>query len=89
VAGGVLNLAGITVFKANNGVIEIPNETQIKGITDTQDIFIDQASFDVNTNKLTLETVTGNQITVDLSSLSNKLTGTASQDATALAIALG
>jgi hypothetical protein len=89
VAGGVLNLAGITVFKANNGVIEIPNGTQIKGITDTSDTFLDTATFDVSTNILQLVTTDGNAVNVDLSSLSNKLIGTASQDATALAIALG
>ncbi|MEK9694157.1 MAG: hypothetical protein VW270_00255 [Candidatus Poseidoniales archaeon] len=88
-AGGVLNLAGITVFKANNGVIEIPNGTQIKGVTDVSDTFLSTATFDVSTNMLQLTTTDGNAITVDLSSLSNKLIGTASQDATALAIALG
>lgn len=84
-SGGVLNLAGITVFAANNGVIEIPDGTQIKGITDLDDEFVNSASYDVSTQKLTIETSNGNSVTVDLS----QLIGTASQDATALAIALG
>lgn len=84
-AGGVLNLAGITVFAANNGVIEIPEGTQIRGVTDVEDEFVNNASYDASTKKLTLETSSGNTIQVDLS----QLIGTASQDATALAIALG
>ena len=84
-AGGVLNLAGITVFAANNGVIEIPEGTQIRGVTDVEDEFVNRASYDASTNQLTLETSSGNSIQVDLS----QLIGTASQDATALAIALG
>lgn len=84
-AGGVLNLAGITVFAANNGVIEIPEGTQIRGVTDVEDEFVHSASYDASTNQLTLETSSGNSIQVDLS----QLIGTASQDATALAIALG
>ena len=84
-AGGVLNLAGITVFAANNGVIEIPEGTQIRGVTDVEDEFVNSASYDASKNQLTLETSSGNTIQVDLS----QLIGTASQDATALAIALG
>lgn len=86
-AGGVLNLAGITVFQANNGIIEIPSDTKIKGVND--DNFLNTASFDVSTNTLELKTTKGDVVSVDLTTLSTDIQSSASSDATALAIALG
>lgn len=83
--GGVLNLDGQTIFQSNNGIIEIPPTTFIRGISDLFDVFINNASFDVQTNTLVLQTNDGTLINVDLSTLQS----TADGDATALAIALG
>lgn len=87
--GGVLNLDGQTIFQSNNGIIEIPSTTFIKGISDLFDVFINNASFNVSTNILTLQTNNGQLVSVDLSDLQDEITQTVSGDATALAIALG
>lgn len=87
--GGVLNLDGQTIFFSNNGIIEIPPTTFIKGISDLQDVRLNSASFDTQTSTITLTTTNGNTVTVDISSLSANVTETATNDATALAIALG
>ncbi|NDB78501.1 hypothetical protein EB155_01430 [archaeon] len=87
--GGVLNLDGQTIFQSNNGIIEIPPTTFIRGISDLFDVFINNASFDIQTNTLTLQTNNGTLINVDLSTLSDEIVQTAEGDATALAIALG
>lgn len=87
--GGVLNLDGQTIFQSNNGIIEIPSTTFIKGISDLFDVFVNSASFNAQTNILTLTTNNGNLVNVDLSDLQDEITQTASGDATALAIALG
>lgn len=86
--GGVLNLDGQTIFQSNNGIIEIPSSTFIRGISDLADIHLNNAAFNVQTNILTLNTSSGNTISVDLSSLSGGV-APADSDATALAIALG
>ncbi len=85
--GGILNLDGQTIFQSNNGIIEIPSSTYIKGISDLTSINLNNASFDVATNILTLYVNDGNTYTVDLSSLDGG--AVADSDATALAIALG
>lgn len=85
--GGILNLDGQTIFQSNNGIIEIPSSTYIKGISDLTSINLNNASFDVATNILTLYVNDGNTYTVDLSSLDSG--AVADSDATALAIALG
>jgi len=88
-AKGILNLDGTTIFRSNNGIIEIPPETFIKGISDSFDVYISAASFDNVTKTLTLETNSGNTFHVNLNTLSTGIVRTASEDATALAIALG
>jgi len=85
--GGVLNLDGQTIFQSNNGIIEIPPSTFIKGISDLTSVNLNNASFDVATNILTLNVNDGNTFSVDLSSLDGG--AVADSDATALAIALG
>ena len=75
--GGVLNLDGQTIFQSNNGIIEIPSTTFIKGISDLFDVFINNASFNVSTNILTLETNNGQLVSVDLSDLQDEITQTA------------
>lgn len=87
--GGVLNLDGQTIFQSNNGIIEIPSTTFIRGISDLFDVFINNASFNANTTILTLQTNNGQLVSVDLSDLKDEITQTTSGDATALAIALG
>lgn len=87
--GGILNLDGQTIFRSNNGIIEIPPNTFIRGISDLPDIRLNSASFDVQTSIITLTTSSGNNILVDISSMSTSLSEGATNDATALAIALG
>lgn len=88
-AGGVLNLDGQTIFRSNNGIIEIPSTTFIRGISDLVDEHVNNASFNAQSNILTLTTNSGNTINIDLSDLQDEIVQTASGDATALAIALG
>lgn len=88
-AGGVLNLGGITVFEANGSFIDVPSGTVIRGLTTASglDVFVNNAVFSSTTNLLTLTTTDGNTLNVDLSSLD--AAAAADADATALAIALG
>jgi len=87
---GVLNLAGITVFEENNGYIDVPSGTIIRGLNLTDSV-VNSAVFSSTTNILSLSTTEGNTISVDLSSLDGGGAGggITSGDATALAIALG